>query len=68
MSMGNKWSWLAENRDKPVAGLEHQRYRDDLWIGGTDIACRYYLSMLTDRDYRIIDDDGRRLPQARTVS
>ena len=49
--MDESWSWLAENSDKPVGGREHQAFRDELWIGGADWACRYYLSMLTARDY-----------------
>ena len=45
---------MAENGDKPVGGCEHQAFRDELWIGGADWACCYYLSMLTDRDYFLL--------------
>jgi hypothetical protein len=52
--MGERWSWFAENRDKPVGGPEHQAYRDEAWIGGADCACCHYLTMLTRRDYFLL--------------
>lgn len=52
--MSESWSWLTENGDKPVGGPEHQAFREELWIGGADWACRYYFSMLIDRDYFLL--------------
>ena len=44
-------SWFAEYFANPVDGPEHESLREELWIGGSDHACRYYLSLLTNQDY-----------------
>jgi len=51
-------SWFAEYLTKPVDGPEHESLREELWIGGSDVACCYYLGMLTNQNYfaRPLDD------------
>jgi hypothetical protein len=36
---------------KPMDSPEHQQFRAGLWLGGSPIVCRYYLSILTGRDF-----------------
>lgn len=38
--------WFAKYLDLPVDGPEHVERRAELWIGGSDIVCGYYLSLM----------------------
>jgi hypothetical protein len=42
--------YLALPKDSP----EHKRLRDELWLGGPDHACRYYMSILLGRDFFVL--------------
>jgi hypothetical protein len=37
--------------NKPIDSPEHRQFREELWLVGPEHACRYYLSMLTKRDF-----------------
>lgn len=44
-------SIFSDYLDKPVDSPEHRRFRASLWVGGSEHACRYYLSVLVNRDF-----------------
>jgi hypothetical protein len=35
---------------QPIDSPEHRQFRADLWLGGSEFTCRYYLSLLVRRD------------------
>jgi len=39
--------YLALPKDHP----QHRQFREDLWLGGPEVGCRYYLSMILKRDF-----------------
>ena len=42
---------FSQYLNKPVDSPEHRQFRAELWLAGPSHACRYYLSILTQRDY-----------------
>jgi hypothetical protein len=45
--------YLAMPKDSP----QHRQLRDELWLGGEEHACRYYLSILMGRDFFAVSND-----------
>ncbi len=50
-------SIFSKYLSKPVDSPEHRQLRAELWLGGPSHACRYYLSLLTGRDFFDTTDD-----------
>lgn len=50
-------SILSKYLSTPVDSPEHRQLRAELWLGGPSHACRYYLSVLTRRDFFDANDD-----------
>lgn len=45
--------YLALPKDHP----QHRQFREELWLGGSEVACRYYLSMILKRDFFVASAD-----------
>ncbi len=46
--------YLALPKDSP----QHRQLREELWLGGSEHACRYYLSIVLGRDFFTVPSDG----------
>ena len=45
--------YLALPKDHP----KHRQFREELWLGGEEHACRYYLSIILGRDFYAVSND-----------
>jgi len=53
MTANNIFSeYLALPKDHP----RHRQFREELWLGGEEHACRYYLSILLGRDFYAVSN------------
>ena len=54
MTAKNMFSeYLALPKDSP----QHRSFREELWLGGSAHACRYYLSIILGRDFFAVSDE-----------